>query len=97
MRQEEAVFVVDRVMDGHAVLVPDAGSTARPDQEQIVSAARLPPVSEGDVLRVPVCENGDMDWAGATADPKLREERLRHGEARLGRLGRRDPGGDIRL
>ena len=97
MRQEEAVFVVDRVMDDRVVLVLDADSTARPDQEQIVSASRLPPVSEGDVLRVPVCENGDMDWAGATADPELREERIRHGEARLGRLRRRDPGGNVRL
>ena len=97
MKRRESVYVVDRIEGDRVVLVPDDGSVAGPNPEQALPRAQLPPVSEGDVLRVKAKRDGSPDWGSATVDSSLREERLREAEARLVRLRRRDPGGDITL
>lgn len=97
MSRGEAILVVDRVEGNHVVLLRDEGAGARPAMEEIVDATQLPPVSEGDVLRVPARAPGELDWAAATVEPELRRARLRQANERLARLRRRDPGGDITL
>lgn len=69
---------------------------APPDEEVPVSALGVP-VREGDVLRVPVGTYGDPEWSEAAPDLAARAERLRDAEARLARLRKRDPGGDVAL
>lgn len=93
-------YVVDRVEGpstrSQLVLVDDDGGV------HTIAAASLPPrvvatgSLEGAVLRVPM-DGGRPDWGGAERD--LVEERRRRdeGQARLERLRRRDPGGDLTL
>lgn len=87
------VYVVDRIAEGVAVLVPD--DEALPDED--VSVAVLPRrPSEGDVLRVPVRDDA-LVWTEAVVDPQLRAERMAAAQRRLERLAKRDPGGDVTL
>ena len=76
-----------------AVLVEDGtGRTLDVDRSLMTTS-----VDEGTVLRAPVTEEGDPDWALAEPDEELRQRRL--GEARdvLEELKGRDPGGDVVL
>ena len=91
------IYVVDRIEGDRIVLIPDDPSRADTDPQRILRRYQLPPVAEGDVLRVPSKPDGGPDWSAAIVDSALREERLRDAEARLARLRRRDPGGDISL
>ena len=97
MTPPETIFVVDRIEGDRIVLVPDDPSPSETDPQLVLRRYQLPPVAEGDVLRVRSTPDGRPDWSSATVDPVLREERLRDAEARLARLRRRDPGGDISL
>lgn len=69
---------------------------ALPDEEVLASALGVP-VREGDMLRVPVGADGGPEWSEAAPDPAARAERLSEAEARIARLRKRDPGGDIVL
>ena len=87
-----AVWTVDRVEGGVAVLVRDSGGRVVD-----VPLSTLPAgAREGSVLRVPETE-GRPDWAGAALDEELRRARLDDAERVLRRLRRRDPGGDVVL
>ena len=62
-----------------------------------VPAADLPEgAAEGAVLQVPMTR-GQPDWEAAELDEELRRARRDAAERILGRLRRRDPGGDIVL
>lgn len=92
--ESERTYVVDRIEDGVAVLIPDDEAFAPED----VPVQKLGlPVSEGDVVRVPVRADGSPAWKDVLADPDERAERIEQAEARLGRLRERDPGGDVVL
>jgi hypothetical protein len=54
-------------------------------------------LSEGDVLEVDVTEEWERDWATARPAPRETRRRQEDAEARLERLRRKDPGGDIEL
>ncbi len=97
MTPPEAIFVVDRIEGDRIVLVPDDPSPADTDPQRVLRRTQLPPVAEGDVLRVPSKSEGRPNWSSAIVDSALREERHRDAEAVLARLRRRDPGGDITL
>ena len=97
MTPPEAIFVVDRIEGDRIVLVPDDPSPADTDPQRVLRRHQLPPVAEGDVLRVPSKSDGRPNWSSAIVDSALREERLRDAKAGLARLRRRDPGGDISL
>ena len=97
MTPSETIHVVDRIEGDHVVLVADDPPPRGSDPQLVLRRGQLPPVAEGDVLRVPVRPGGEPDWSSAIVDSALREERLRDAEARLARLRRRDPGGDISL
>ena len=86
------IWVVDRVEGGIAVLVADD------DEETLdVQLDILPPGSrEGSVLRVGESA-GEPLWSSAVLDEEFRLERLRHAEAVIDDLRKRDPGGDIVL
>jgi len=87
-----AWYAVDRLAGRFAVLIGDDGRPRR------VPRTELPgPVSEGDVLRVPLDGAGVPEWAAAMADPGERRRRLDEAERRLEKLRKRDPGGDVVL
>jgi hypothetical protein len=97
-REDEAIWVVDRI-EGDVVVLVEDGSGASVD----VARARLGSstdagarVDEGAVLRVPVV-GGVPDWGRAQADERLRRERLEDARDLLDELKRRDPGGDVVL
>ena len=106
----KAIWVVDRIEGAIAVLVrdadvpPDADSRCDDTTPQLrrrrrldVPVTTLPVgVGEGTVLRVPEPDDRPA-WADAVIDDDLRQARRRDAEARLRRLRRRDPGGDIVL
>ena len=97
MAPSETIHVVDRIEGDHVVLVPDDPPPHGSDPQLVLRRSQLPPVAECDVLRVPAGPGGTPDWSSAIVDFDLREERLRDAEARLARLRKRDPGGDITL
>ena len=97
MTPPETIFVVDRIEGNHVVLVPDDTPPRGSDPQLLLRRNQLPPVAEGDVLRVSSKPDGRPDWSSAIVDSDLREERLRDAEDRLARLRKRDPGGNITL
>ena len=64
-----------------------------------IKAATLPAEcrAEGAVLRVPVLAGNQPEWTSARRDKVEEKRRLDEGAARLDRLRKRDPGGDISL
>lgn len=85
-------WVIDRVEGRVAVLVADDDGSRTE-----VPLARLPAgVGEGAVLGVPRSDRQPA-WEGARVDEGLRQARLDEAESALGRLRRRDPGGDVAL
>ena len=90
--QRDVIWVVDRVEGSIAVLVRDED-----ERTEDVPIGALPGGSRGgSVLRVPEAD-GRPDWTAAALDEEARRARLREAEEVLGRLRRRDPGGDIEL
>ena len=88
----DVIWVVDRVEGSIAVVIRDED-----ERTEDVPVGALPAGSrEGSVLRVPEVD-GRPDWAAAALDEDARDARLREAEEVLGRLRRRDPGGDIKL
>jgi hypothetical protein len=93
MSEGSRILVVDRIEGERAVLVDDE-TRARME----VPTAELPfVVREGDVLRVPLAAQDELNWESATVDEELKRERLEDALRRLDRLKRRDPGGDVKL
>lgn len=87
----ERVFVVDRVEEGVTVMRSEDG------EEWTISVHDLPlTVHEGMVVHVPVGQGGPR-WSLASADSAEEVRRREEAEARLRRLRRRDPGGDLEL
>ena len=86
-------FVVDRLEGKMAILVDDSEKTTE------IKAATLPAEcrAEGAVLRVPVLAGNQPEWTSARRDKVEEKRRLDEGAARLDRLRKRDPGGDISL
>lgn len=86
-------FTVDRLESRVAVLLDDDG------RELEVARRRLPKDArrEGAVLRVELDVDGEPDWTTAAVDAEEEERRLADARARLERLKRRDPGGDVVL
>ena len=85
-------YAVDRLEDDHVVLIDDDGGQV----EQPVRAFPFR-VKEGMVLRVPLNDRGRPAWTQAVRDEDEERRRLDEARARLERLKRRDPGGDVRL
>ena len=86
-------FVVDRLEGKMAILVDDSEKTTE------IKAATLPAEcrAEGAVLRVPVLARNEPEWTSSRRDKVEEKKRLDEGAARLDRLRKRDPGGDISL
>lgn len=92
MSDETAFYTVDRIEGDVAVLVGDEGVALDVPVGTLPVTAR-----EGVVLRVRLAPSGKPDWSSAAPDAAERERRLREARARLGRLRRTDPGGDVAL
>lgn len=90
----ERTYVVDRIESGVAAMIPDDEGLA---PEDVLVRRFGYRVSEGDVVRVRVRADGSLAWSDARADPQQRAERIKQAEARLERLKKRDPGGDVIL
>lgn len=86
-------FVVDRREADYFVVVDENGASFD------VRSSNLPPQCrhEGAVLDVPQNSNGDPTWQQAKRNRSEEERRLRDAKARLDRLRRTDPGGDVEL
>lgn len=82
---------VDRVEGKIAVLIADDGSV-----HEVRVAELGPNAREGAVLRIPLAD-GAPQWALATRDRAEEASRLQSARARLERLRRDDPGGDLSL
>jgi hypothetical protein len=87
----DPVYVVDRFEGELAVLLGGDGSEFTVRRQLLPLGAR-----EGSVLRVPMGAQGP-DWSRAVLDDAERRRRDIEARDRLGRLKRRDPGGDIEL
>jgi hypothetical protein len=84
-------YAVDRLEGRHAILIGDDDG-----QPVEVPLAPLPfRVHEAWVLAVPLDSHGRPQWERARRDEAEERRRLAEGQARLERLNRRDPGGDI--
>lgn len=92
MSDETAFYTVDRIEGDVAVLVGDEGVAL--DVPLGVLPVR---VREGLVLRVRLAPSGKPDWSSAAPDDAERERRLKEARARVERLRRTDPGGDVVL
>jgi len=92
-KDSSKIFVVDRREGKIVVLVDDDGNTTE------VEAASLPPRCrrEGTVLRVPIGARSVPLWSKAVSDPAEKKRRLADATARLAKLKRKDPGGDVTL
>ena len=89
----ERIFVVDRREGPHLWLIGDDDATA----VRVLASALPFPVQDGACLRVKVDQGGEPDWSSARLDRALQEQRLEEAREALGRLKRRDPGGDVVL
>ena len=92
MMRTELFYTVDRVRKGRATLIGDAG-----DELDVVLGELPAALTEGAVLRVPLDEEGALDWAAAWIDTEETERRRRDAQRIIDELRRRDPGGDIEL
>jgi len=93
MTETRRWYVVDRIEGDRAVLVADDGG-----EPVDLPVASLPfQAREAMVLAVPLDGNGRPQWARAERDEGEERRRLNEGKARLERLKRRDPGGDVSL
>jgi Protein of unknown function (DUF3006) len=93
MTAERRYYVVDRLEGSRAVLIPDG-----PGEPVELPLAALPfRVREAMVLAVPLDARGNPRWDRAERDEAEERRRLAEGKARLERLKRRDPGGDVTL
>jgi hypothetical protein len=92
MTADSRLYVVDRLEGDLAVLIGDDDT-----QVELPKTALPFRLKEGMVLRVSMDGHGQPQWTRAERDEA--EERRRTGDARarLERLKRRDPGGDVRL
>ena len=87
------LYVVDRREGSIVVLIDDEDRSAEVDAGSLPRSCR----SEGAVLRVPLGPNGVPLWGAAVRDRKEERRRLAEMAARVRRLRRSDPGGDIVL
>jgi Protein of unknown function (DUF3006) len=92
MTGDTRLYVVDRLESDLAVLIADDDS-----QVELPKTALPFRLSEGMVLRVSLDTHGAPEWRRAERDEAEERRRMDDARARLERLKRRDPGGDIRL
>jgi hypothetical protein len=88
----QIIVVVDRVEGTIAILEADDGR-----EFQLAPRELRPRAVEGQVYRVDLDADGSPLWKTAVADEKERDRRMKELDARMKRLRRRDPGGDIEL
>ena len=87
-----ALFAVDRLSGGIAVLVGDDGKTVE------MPRAELPQgLHEGTVLRVRFGSGDQPDWSSAVIDRNEEQRRRKAAQQILDEMKRSDPGGDIQL
>lgn len=87
-----ALFAVDRLSGGIAVLVGDDGKTVE------MPSAELPQgLHEGSVLRVRFGLANQPDWSSAVIDKEEEQRRRKEAQRILDEMKRSDPGGDISL
>ena len=87
-----ALFAVDRLSGGVAVLVGDDGKTVE------MPRAELPQgLHEGSVLRVRFGLANQPDWSSAVVDKEEEQRRRKAAQQILDEMKRSDPGGDIQL
>jgi hypothetical protein len=92
-QDKSTILVVDR-REGHVVvLVDDSGKAVEVDAATLPADCR----SEGAVLRVPLDSGSQPAWASAIRDRTEEKRRLQINAARLSKLRRGDPGGDVSL
>lgn len=84
-------YAVDRFEGETAVLVGDDGSEFMFPKSSLPTGTR-----EGSILRVPFGDKGP-DLTEAELDEQERRRREVTARDQIGRLRRRDPGGDVRL
>jgi hypothetical protein len=88
----ERFYAVDRVTSDKAIVVDDEG------RAQSVPLTRFKGgIAETMVLRVPIDDSGEPDWAAATVDPDETERRRRKSAQFLQALQEHDPGADADL
>lgn len=87
------LFVVDRREGDFLVLVDEAGTAIAVERDRIAPANRV----DGAVLRVPFDSEGSPRWSDAVRDRDEEDRRLDEARARVERLRRSDPGGDVAL
>lgn len=87
------LFVVDRREGSLLVMVDDDDRSVNVEATIVSKACRR----EGAVLRVPTAPDGAPEWARAKPDRLEERRRIAELAARVKRLRRSDPGGDIAL
>ncbi len=87
------LFVVDRLEGAVATLVDDLEHATTIDASALPAGCRI----EGAVLRIPLAAGGQPAWQRAVRDRSEEKRRLEVNAARLERLRRKDPGGDVSL
>jgi hypothetical protein len=85
-------YTVDRMEGALAILLDDRGGRIERPRDSL--PLRL---KEGMVLLVPLDDLGELDWSAVTRDEAEERRRLEDAKARLERLRKRDPGGDVNL
>ena len=85
-------WTVDRIEGAYYVLIDEDGQVVNVDRSTFTH-----PPAEGDVLEIDTTEESERDWATARPAPRETRRRQEDAEARLERLRRKDPGGDIEM
>jgi Protein of unknown function (DUF3006) len=93
MTDARRYYAVDRLEGDRAVLIADSES----EPVELPLGALPFRVREAMVLAVPLDARGRPRWDRAERDKGEERRRLDEGKARLERLKRQDPGGDISL
>lgn len=91
--QRKVRFVVDRTQSGMVTVQDESGSILEVRAAELPKGCRV----EGAVLDVPVDDSGKPLWQMATRNREEEASLREQAEARLGRLRKSDPGGDVEL
>jgi hypothetical protein len=91
MTEARRSYAVDRIEGDRAILIGD--HDARSVEVPVTSLSNR--LREGMVLTVPLDARGRPDWGRVEREEGEERRRLAEGKARIERLKRRDPGGDI--
>lgn len=91
--QRKARFVVDRTQSGIVTLQGESGRILEVRADELPKGCR----AEGAVLDVPIDDSGKPSWQMATRNREEEGALKEQADARLGRLRKSDPGGDVEL